>query len=40
MMGDLAQPLHVGRAEDLGGNKINVTYFGEKPTYTLFGTEN
>ncbi|WP_374462656.1 S1/P1 nuclease [Chryseobacterium sp.] len=30
IMGDLAQPLHVGRAEDLGGNKINVTYFGEK----------
>jgi hypothetical protein len=29
-MGDLAQPLHVGRAEDLGGNKINVTYFGDK----------
>lgn len=30
MMGDLSQPLHVGRADDLGGNKINVTYFGEK----------
>ncbi|RNA62456.1 S1/P1 Nuclease [Chryseobacterium nematophagum] len=30
IMGDLAQPLHTGRAEDLGGNKINVTYFGEK----------
>lgn len=30
IMGDLAQPLHVGRAEDLGGNKINVTYFGDK----------
>ena len=30
MMGDLVQPMHTGRAEDLGGNKINVTYFGEK----------
>ena len=28
-MGDLHQPLHVGRFEDLGGNKINVTYFGQ-----------
>ncbi|QQQ28726.1 S1/P1 nuclease [Chryseobacterium indoltheticum] len=30
MMGDLAQPMHTGRSEDLGGNKINVTYFGDK----------
>lgn len=30
MMGDLAQPMHTGRAEDLGGNRINLTYFGEK----------
>lgn len=30
LMGDLAQPLHVGRAEDLGGNKITLTYFGDK----------
>ncbi|MGV4413422.1 S1/P1 nuclease [Chryseobacterium sp. T1] len=30
LMGDLAQPMHTGRAGDLGGNKINVTYFGEK----------
>lgn len=29
LVGDLHQPLHVGRAEDLGGNKINVTYFGQ-----------
>jgi hypothetical protein len=27
LMGDLHQPLHVGRDEDLGGNKINVTWF-------------
>ena len=30
LMGDLVQPMHTGRAEDLGGNKIEVTYFGEK----------
>jgi hypothetical protein len=27
MLGDMHQPLHVGRDEDLGGNKINVTWF-------------
>ncbi len=31
LVGDLHQPLHVGREEDLGGNKIAVTWFG-KPT--------
>ena len=30
LMGDMAQPLHTGRAEDLGGNKIEITYFGSK----------
>lgn len=30
-VGDLHQPLHVGRDEDQGGNKIQVTWFG-KPT--------
>ena len=25
LMGDMAQPLHTGRAEDLGGNKIEIT---------------
>ncbi|AQX13577.1 S1/P1 Nuclease [Elizabethkingia meningoseptica] len=30
IMGDLAQPMHTGRAGDLGGNKIDVTYFGKK----------
>lgn len=28
MVGDLGQPLHVGRDEDQGGNKIPVTWFG------------
>lgn len=31
MLGDLSQPMHVGHAEDLGGNKINVLWFN-KPT--------
>lgn len=30
LVGDLHQPLHTGRAEDLGGNKIRMTYFGDK----------
>ena len=29
LMGDAAQPLHVGRVEDLGGNKIKLKFFGE-----------
>lgn len=29
-IGDLHQPLHVGRDEDEGGNKITVYWFGEK----------
>lgn len=28
LVGDLHQPLHAGRAEDLGGNKIRVRWFG------------
>ena len=31
LVGDLHQPLHVGREEDFGGNKITVTWF-DKPT--------
>ncbi len=31
LVGDLHQPLHVGREEDQGGNKIQVTWF-DKPT--------
>ncbi|MEJ7557214.1 MAG: S1/P1 nuclease [Pedobacter sp.] len=30
MVGDLNQPMHTARKEDLGGNKIYVTWFGEK----------
>ncbi|AOW78791.1 hypothetical protein A3Q34_19265 [Colwellia sp. PAMC 20917] len=30
-VGDIHQPLHVGRRDDLGGNKITVKWFG-KPT--------
>ena len=29
IVGDIHQPLHVGRQEDLGGNKINVKWFNE-----------
>lgn len=30
MIGDGHQPLHVGRLEDLGGNKVTVEWFGSK----------
>ena len=29
-MGDLHQPMHTARKDDLGGNKITVTWFGQK----------
>lgn len=29
LVGDAAQPLHVGRLEDLGGNRIKLKFFGE-----------
>ncbi len=29
LVGDLHQPMHTGRFEDLGGNKIQVTWFGQ-----------
>lgn len=29
MIGDGHQPMHMGRPEDLGGNKINVEWFGQ-----------
>ncbi|MGB4415237.1 MAG: S1/P1 nuclease [Paludibacter sp.] len=28
--GDLHQPMHLGRAEDLGGNKVEMNWFGKK----------
>lgn len=31
LVGDLHQPMHIGRAEDLGGNRVQVTWFN-KPT--------
>ena len=29
LMGDAAQPLHIGRYADLGGNRIKIKFFGE-----------
>jgi|GEM_PF-382532 len=29
LIGDIAQPLHVGYGSDLGGNKVTVKYFGQ-----------
>jgi hypothetical protein len=28
LVGDAAQPMHVGRFEDLGGNRVKLSYFG------------
>ncbi|RZK49536.1 MAG: S1/P1 Nuclease [Pedobacter sp.] len=30
LMGDLHQPMHTARKEDLGGNRVNLFWFGEK----------
>lgn len=30
LVGDMHQPMHVGRADDLGGNRIRVKWFGEE----------
>lgn len=30
LVGDLHQPMHTARKDDLGGNKVNVTWFGER----------
>lgn len=30
LVGDLNQPMHTARKEDLGGNRVYVTWFGEK----------
>ncbi len=40
MVADMHQPMHVGRPEDLGGNKVQVNWFG-KPTnlHTLWDSE-
>lgn len=40
MVGDLHQPLHVGRDEDQGGNKITVYWFDKKTNlHTLWDSE-
>ncbi|MEI5985613.1 MULTISPECIES: S1/P1 nuclease [Sphingobacterium] len=30
LLGDAHQPMHVSRAEDLGGNRISITFFGRE----------
>ena len=39
-VGDLHQPLHVSNNNDLGGNCIPVTFFGEVPKLTYSDTES
>ncbi len=40
LVGDLHQPMHVGLAEDLGGNKVDVLWFGEKSNLHKVWDEN
>ncbi|KID55725.1 S1/P1 Nuclease [Pseudoalteromonas luteoviolacea] len=40
LVGDAHQPFHAGRAEDLGGNKIEVEFFGKSTNlHKVFDTE-
>jgi nuclease S1 len=36
LVGDLHQPLHIGRASDMGGNNILVTFFTRKTSNPFF----
>ncbi|MDE7396439.1 MAG: S1/P1 nuclease [Muribaculum sp.] len=39
LMGDLHQPMHIGHASDLGGNRWNVKYFGRNtPLHSVWDT--
>ena len=38
--GDLHQPMHIGRADDLGGNKVSVNWFGKSSNlHTVWDTD-
>ncbi|MEC5156423.1 S1/P1 nuclease [Chryseobacterium sp. MP_3.2] len=40
LMGDAAQPMHLGRAEDLGGNRVKLKFFGEETNlHSLWDTK-
>lgn len=40
LMGDAAQPMHLGRLEDLGGNRIKLKFFGENTNlHSLWDTK-
>lgn len=40
LVGDLHQPMHTARKEDLGGNRVFVTWFGEKSNLHRVWDEN
>lgn len=40
LVGDLHQPMHTARKEDLGGNKIQLTWFGERTNLHRVWDEN
>jgi hypothetical protein len=40
LVGDLHQPMHTGRKDDLGGNKVNITWFGSRSNLHRLWDEN
>jgi len=40
LVGDLHQPMHTARKEDLGGNRVNVTWFGSRSNLHRIWDEN
>jgi hypothetical protein len=40
MVGDLHQPMHTARKEDLGGNRVSVTWFGSRSNLHRVWDEN
>lgn len=40
LVGDLHQPMHTARKEDLGGNRVNLTWFGSRTNLHRIWDEN
>ena len=38
IIGVIHQPMHTSRPEDMGGNKIKLSWFNHKPTFIRYGT--
>jgi hypothetical protein len=40
LVGDIHQPLHLGHAEDLGGNRIRILWFSDSTNLIVYGMIN